>query len=171
MYRCLLSPIQRERGSLQSTHENLSLRDPHGGISKEEVVRGHMHILFRFKGAKFLMVARNYFFNSDVIKRQFVVTWAQVLFGLLVVWFKWLLKRQHRHCTTWYMCGKSGSPLTPAPPPGGNLNFLYVHHPKVGLCIYKHMQHIHMYMHSFFSLAHLETLYIWFCNFLFFLFA
>lgn len=42
-----------------------------------------MLTFFRFKGANYLMVARNYFFNSDIIKRQLVVAWTytQVLFG------------------------------------------------------------------------------------------
>lgn len=81
MHRCLLSPIQRTPGSPQSTHGNPRLGDSHGGQRKEEVVG--VLIFFRFKGANGLMVARNYFFNSDIIKRRLVVTWTytQVLFG------------------------------------------------------------------------------------------
>lgn len=75
------SPIQRTPGSPQSAHGNPRLGDPHGEQRKEEV-EGVL-ISFRFKGANYLMVARNYFFNSDIIKGQLVVAWTytQVLFG------------------------------------------------------------------------------------------
>lgn len=80
-------------------------------------LRAHMGIP-RLGGPKFLMVARNYLFNSVIIKRQLAVTHTctQLFFGPHGMWFTWVLKGHQGYSWCDMVGSESASPPHPCSP-------------------------------------------------------